>query len=135
MAMAMLVTMALLMTSSERKPVSITQSQDEAHTTIGDFTESTVSKSGNDLHLVRVMSERLDNRMPDISEVEIWGTVSLWMFLLSLLFLFSLRHYFFRSRAQYKWRRLRFLPPPEVSQMGEEFPCAPDPPKGCPQWY
>jgi hypothetical protein len=33
--------------------------------------------------------------MPDIHEVQIWRTVSLWMFLLSLLF--SLLDYFFTS--------------------------------------
>jgi hypothetical protein len=44
---------------------------------IGKFTEITVSNSDNDLHLVRVMSARLDGRMPDIPEVEIWRTVSL----------------------------------------------------------
>jgi len=60
---------------------------------IGDFTEITVSNSDNDLHLVEVTSARLDSRMPDIPEVEIWRTVSLWMFLLSLPF--SL--YFFTS--------------------------------------
>jgi len=53
---------------------------------IGDFTEITVSNSDNDLHMVRVRSARLNGRMPDIPEVEIWRTVSLWMFLLSLLF-------------------------------------------------
>jgi hypothetical protein len=35
----------------------------------------------------------LDGRMPDIPEVEIWRTVSLWMFLISLLF--SVLDYFF----------------------------------------
>jgi len=53
---------------------------------ITDFTEITVSDSENDLHLVRVTSARMDGWMPDIPEVEIWRTVSLWMFLLSLLF-------------------------------------------------
>jgi hypothetical protein len=98
MAMAMLMAMAMAMMSSEWKPPSMPPSPDEAHTMIGDFTEITVSNSDNDLHLVRVTSVRLDGRMPDISEVEIWRTVSLWMFLLSLLFLFSLLHYFFGSR-------------------------------------
>jgi hypothetical protein len=32
--------------------------------------------------------------------------------------------------AQYKWRRHRFLPPPETSQVEVEFPRAPDPPNG-----
>jgi len=84
-----------MMNSSERKPPSMQPSQDEAHTMIGHFTEITVSNSDDDLHLVRVTSARLDGRMPDIPEVEIWRTVSLWMFLLSLLF--SLLHYFFGS--------------------------------------
>jgi len=77
--------MAMVMMSSERHPPSIPPSQDETHTIIGDLTELTVSDSDNDLHLVRVTSVRLDSRMPDIQEVEIWRMVSLWMFLLSLL--------------------------------------------------
>ena len=32
--------------------------------------------------------------------------------------------------ARYKWRRHRFLPPPETSQVDVEFPRAPDPPNG-----
>jgi hypothetical protein len=58
---------------------------------IGDFTEITVSNSDNDLHLVRVTSARLDSQMPDIPEVEIWRTVSLWMLY------FSSSLYFFTS--------------------------------------
>jgi hypothetical protein len=70
--------------------------------------------------------------MPDIPEVEIWRTVSLWMFLLSLFFSSG---YFFTSlllwiSAQYKWCRHGFLPPPEISQVEVEFPCEPDPPNG-----
>jgi len=84
MAMAMI-------NSSERKPPSMPPSQHEAHTMIGDFTEITVSNSDNDLHLVRVTSARLDSRMPDIPEVEIRRTVSLWMFP------FSSSHYFITS--------------------------------------
>jgi hypothetical protein len=82
MAMAM----AMVMMSSKRKPPSIPPSQDEAHTMIGDFTEIIVSNSDDHLHLVRVTSARLDGLMPDIPEVEIWRTVLLWMFILSLLF-------------------------------------------------
>jgi hypothetical protein len=78
--------MAMVMMSSERKPPSMPPSQDETHTMIGDFTEITVSNSDDDLHLVRRTNARLNGRMPDIPEVEIWRTVSLWMFLLSLLF-------------------------------------------------
>jgi len=44
-------------------------------TMIGDLTEITVYNSDNDLHLLRVTSARLDGRMPDIPEVEIWRTV------------------------------------------------------------
>jgi hypothetical protein len=69
--------MAMAMMSSERKPPWMPPGQDEAHTMIGDFTEIAVSNSDKDLHLVRVMSARLDGRMPDIQEVEIWRTVSL----------------------------------------------------------
>jgi hypothetical protein len=68
----------------------------------------------------------LDGQMPDIPEVEIWRTVSLWMFLLSLLFTSLLLW----ISAQYKWRRHGFLPPPETSQVEVEFPRAPDPPNG-----
>jgi len=44
--------MAMVMMSSERKPPSMPPSQDEAHTTIEDFTEITVSTSDNGQHLV-----------------------------------------------------------------------------------
>jgi hypothetical protein len=82
--------MAMAMMSSEQKPPSMPPSHDKAHTMIGDVTEITVSNSHNDLHLVRVRSARLDTRMPDIPEVEIWRTVSHWMFLLfSSLYLFT----------------------------------------------
>jgi hypothetical protein len=125
--------MAMAMMSSEQMPPSLPPSQDEAHTMIGDSTEITVSNSDHDLHLVRVTSARLDGQMLDIPEVEIWRTVSLWMFLLSLLF--HLLLYFFTSlllwiSAQYKWRLHGFLPPPEISQVEVEFPRAPDPPNG-----
>ena len=95
---------------------------------IGDFTEITVSNSDDDLHLVRVTSARLDSRMTDIPEVEIWRTVFLWMFLLSLSLLFT--SLLLWISAQYKWRRHGFLPPPEISQVEVEFPRAPDPPNG-----
>jgi len=80
------------MMSSERKPPTMPPSQNEVHSIIGDFTEITVSNSDNDLHLVRVTSARLDSRMPDIPEVEIRRTVSLWMihFSSSLSFFTSL---------------------------------------------
>ena len=96
---------------------------------IGDITEITVSNSNNDLlHFIRGTSARLDGRMQDTPEVQIWRTVSLWMFILSLFF-YSV--YFFTSlllwiSAQYEWRRHRFVPPPEISQMELEFPRAPD---------
>jgi len=83
-----------------------------------------VSDSDDDLHLVKATSVRFDGRMPDIPDVEIWRTVSLWMFLLSLLFTSLLLW----ISAQYKWRRHGFLPPPEISQVEVEFPRAPDPP-------
>jgi len=124
--------MAMVMMSSERKPPFMPPSQDEAHTMIGDFTEITVSNSFNGLHLVRITSARFDGRMPDIPEVEIWRTVSLWMFLLSLFFSSV---YFFTSlllwiSARYKWCQHGFLPPPETTQVKVEFPLAPDPPNG-----
>jgi hypothetical protein len=86
--------MAVLM-STERMPPSMPPSQDEAQTMIGDFTEITLSCSDNDLHLVQATSARFNGRMPVIPAVEIWRTVSLWMFLLSLLF--SLLLYFITS--------------------------------------
>jgi len=124
--------MAMMMMSSERKPPPMPPSQDEAHTMIGDFTKITVSNSDNDLDWVQVTSVRLDSRMPDIPEVEIWRTVSLWMF---LLFLFFLSVYFFTLlllwiSAQYKWRRHGFLPHLDTSQVEVEFPRTPDPPNG-----
>jgi hypothetical protein len=121
--MVMQLPMAVMM-SSERKPPSMPPSHDEAHTMIGDFTEITMSNSDNDLHLVRITSARLDGQMPDIPEVEIWRTVSLWMFLL-----FSSRYILLLwISAQYKWRLHGFLPPPEISAVQVEFPHAPDPP-------
>jgi hypothetical protein len=72
--------------SSEWKPPSMPPSQDEAHTMIGEFTEITVSISDHDLDLVGVTIVRFNSRMPDIPEVGIWRTVSLWILLLSLLF-------------------------------------------------
>jgi hypothetical protein len=54
-----------------QSPMAMPTSQDEAHTKIVDFTKITVSNSDNDLHLVRLMSARLDSWMPDIPEVEI----------------------------------------------------------------
>jgi hypothetical protein len=86
MQLPMAMAMAMIMMSSERKPPSMPPSQDEAHTMSRDFNKITVSNSDNDIHLVRVTSARLDGRMPDIPEVEIWRTVLLWMFLLSLPF-------------------------------------------------
>jgi hypothetical protein len=123
--------MAMVMMSSERKPPSLPPSQDETHSMIVDFTAITVCNSDNALRLVRVTSARLDGRMPDIQELEIWRMVSPWMFLFSHFFSSV---YFFTSlllwiAAQYKWRRHRFSPPPEISQVEVEFPRAPDPPK------
>ena len=76
MAMARAMAMAMIM-NNKRKAPSMPPSQDEAHTMIGDLTKITVSKSDNDQLLVRVTSARLDGRMPEIPEVEIWRTVSL----------------------------------------------------------
>jgi len=63
--------------SSEPKPPSMPPSQDEAHTMIGDFTDTIVSNSDNDRYLVQVTRARLNGRMPESSEAEIWRTVSL----------------------------------------------------------
>jgi hypothetical protein len=61
--------------------------------------------------------------MPDIPEVELWRMVSLWMFLLCLLFTSLLLWIL----AQYKWCRHGFLPPLEISQVEVELPRAADP--------
>jgi len=102
--------MAMVMMSTEHKPPSMPPSQDEAHTMIVDFTEITVSNSDNDIHLLRVTSARLDGRMQDIPEVEIWSTVSIWMFILSLFFysVYFLTSLLLWISAQYKWGRHRF---------------------------
>ena len=62
---------------------------------IEDFTEITVSNSADDICLLQVTSARLDGWMPDILGVEIWSTVLLWMFLLSLSLLFTSLLYYF----------------------------------------
>jgi len=100
--------------SSERKSPVMLMSQDETRTMIGDFTKVTVSNSNDDLHLVQATCARLDGRMPDIPEVEIWRTLSLSMFLLShlctSLVLWILAQYngigtgFYHRRRYVKWR-------------------------------
>jgi len=117
----------MMMMCPKGKQSSMPPSQDLAHTMIGDFTESTMSDSDNDLHLVRVTSARLDGRMMDIPEVEIWRTVSPWIFLLSVL----LTSLLLWISAQYKWSRHRLLPPPEIGEVEVKRPCAPDPAKDC----
>ena len=72
--MALVMAMAMI-NSSERKPPSMQPSQDEAHTKIGDSTEITVSNSDNDRQLLQDTSARLECRMPDIPQVEIWRAV------------------------------------------------------------
>jgi len=119
--------MAMTTMSSERKPPPMPPSQAEAHTMIGAFTEIKVSNSDNHLYLARVKSARLDGRMPDIPEVEIWRTVSLWMFRLSL-YLFTCLLLWISAR--YKWRQHWFLPPLETGQVEVDFPCTLDPPNG-----
>jgi hypothetical protein len=107
-----------------RKPPHVPPSQNDGHTMIGDFTVITVYNSDNDLHLPRVTIGRMDFWMLDIAELAIWRTVSLWMFLLSLLF--GLLLYFFGSLAQYNWSRHGFLPPQEIHQVVVDFPSAAD---------
>jgi len=126
--MAMVMATAMVMISSNQKLPSTPPNQDEAHTMTRDFIEIIVSNSVNDRQLVQVASGRLDARMPDIPELEIWTMMLHWMFLLSpYLPITSLLLWI---SAQYKWRRHRFLPPPEISQVEVEIPCAPDPPNG-----
>jgi len=62
--------------------------------------------------------------MPNISEVEIWRTVSLCMFLLSLLFLFSLLHYFFESRPSTNGVSSGFTSSGDRLNRGGASPCA-----------
>jgi len=121
--------MAMVMMSSERMSPSAPPSQVEAHTINGDFTESSVANSNNDLQVVQATSAWLDGQMPHIPEVEILRTVLLWMFYLCLSLLSFLRLYFvtFLITAQYKWRRHGFLPPPPIIPGEEEFPRTPDP--------
>jgi hypothetical protein len=127
MAMGMALAIAMVMVTSERKPPSILPSQDEAHAMIGDFTEISVSNSDNDLHLVQATSARFDGQMPDIPEVEIWRTVLLWMFLLSLLSL-----YFFTSvdLGPVQMASARVFPTSGDKSSGGGVPHAPDPPNG-----
>jgi hypothetical protein len=111
--------MAMVVMNSERKPPLMLPSLDETHSIIGDFTETTVSNSGIDLHLVQVTSTRLDGRMLDIPGVEIWRTgvtldVPSFFFLLFWLLLYLITSWI---SAQYKWHRHGFLPPPETSQV------------------
>jgi hypothetical protein len=68
--------------------------------------------------------------MPDIPEVAIWGTVSHWTFILSLLFA-SLYILPCGIWAQYKWQQYWFLPPPAGIPVEADFPNAPDQPNGC----
>jgi len=120
--------MPMMMMSTETKPPSMPPSHDETHAMIGDNTEGPVSNSDDDIRFLRVTSVRLDGRMPDIPEVEIWRTVLLWMFLLSLSLLFT--SVLIWILAKYKWRQHRSLPTPELSQVEMEFPRARDPPNG-----
>jgi len=94
-AKAMVMTMAMMMIS-DGKPPSMVLSPYETHTVIGDFTHLAVSNSDNNLHLLEATSTRFGGQMPDILEVQIWRTVSLWMFLLSHHFYLLL--YFIGSR-------------------------------------
>ena len=115
------------MISSERKPPSKLPTQDEAHTKIGDFTEITVSNSDDDLHLARATSTTLMVRCRTFWKWRYGGRCHFGC----SFFLFS-SHYFLLLwiSARYKRRRYAFLPPPEISQVEVEFPCAPDPPNG-----
>jgi len=86
--------MATVMMRSERTPPSMPQSQDKTHSMIGDFTKNTVPISDNDLQQLQCTNARLDSRMPALLEVEIWTSVLLWMFVVSLFFTSLLPHFF-----------------------------------------
>jgi len=120
----MTMAMAMAMMNSEQKPPSMPPSQAEPHTMIWDFTEITMSNSDNDLHLVRDRSARLDGRMPGIPQVEIWRTVFVWMFLLSLV---CSSLYFFTSSDLGPVQILSawvFTTPGDKSSGGGVSPCA-----------
>jgi hypothetical protein len=89
----------MAMMSSKQKPPSLPPSQDETNCIIGDFTEITVSNYDNYLHLIQATRARFDGRMLDTPEVEIWRTVLLCIFLLSVLS--SLILYYFTSLLLY----------------------------------
>jgi len=129
------VTMAIAMMSSERKPPSMLPSQDEAPSMIGDFSEMSVSNSNDDLHFVQVMNARLNGRISHHPEVETWRRLLPWVFLLFLLFCLLIHMVTSWISAQYKRHWHGFLPPSEKCQVEVEFPHAPGPPKGCPEWY
>jgi len=84
-----MVAMAMARMRCEQKPPSMPLSQHVAHTFMADFTEKTVCNSDNDRCLEPATTIRLDGGMQDISDVEIFMKVLLWMFLF-----FSSLHYF-----------------------------------------
>jgi len=126
MQLPMVMAMAMAMISRERKPPLMLPTQDKAPTMIVDFTEITVCNSDNVRHLVQVTSGRLDGQMPGFLEVEIWRSVSLWMFLLSLFFssvyFFTLLLLWISAQTNWQWHR--FLPPQEINKVEVEVPCA-----------
>jgi hypothetical protein len=82
----MAVPIVILMICSEQWPQSMPPSQDDVHSVIGDFTLITLSIFNNGLHLVQATRVELDREVSDSKMVEIWKTLSFWMFLLSVFF-------------------------------------------------
>ena len=80
--------------------------------------EITMADCDDQLHKVQVPTVKFDGQRLDLTEVEIWTMVLLWMFVLS--FLVSLLCYFQTSlilqiTVQYKWHRDEFLQLLEIS--------------------
>jgi hypothetical protein len=113
----------VMIMSNKRKPSLMPRSPYNALTMIGDFNVITVSNSDNGLHLVRVTTARLDGRMPEILELELWRMVSLWMFQI-----FSFRYIFTcLDLGPVQMASAWVLPPSETSQVEVEFPHVTDP--------
>ena len=102
---------AITMMRSKQKTSSIPPCQHFSHPMIWDFTKSTATDSANYVNFIFVAGARSDSRMLDTPEVEIWSTVSLSIFLLSLPFTSLLVW----TMTQYKWHRHGLLPPSEMS--------------------
>jgi len=100
----MVLAMAMVIMSSKQQPLWMPPSQDMAHSIIEVFSKMTMSSSNYHLPKLQVTSTRLNWRVLDDPEVEMWMMSSLWMFLLSP-FCTSL---FLPILAEYKWPQHAF---------------------------